>query len=171
MAKTAAKTVRWKPGAVGLHGYDPDTILGVLSDLPVLTPAEVVAAAKLKRHPLHDCFEWDNEAAGQKEREQQAAHIIRSIEIVDEGDEEGASAIRAFTHVVEIRDEEETPLYAAGIYRGTEEVMHDEEYRKQILRRAFADLEAWERRYHQFKELAAIIGAAGEARKLFEFAE
>lgn len=42
----------------------------------VLRPRDVVQAASNKLHPLHDEFEWNNEKAANKHREQQARILI-----------------------------------------------------------------------------------------------
>lgn len=44
-----------------------------------LTPTNVVRAAKNSNSPLHDCFEWDDGAAAQQWREEQARALIRAV--------------------------------------------------------------------------------------------
>jgi len=60
-----------------------------------LTPSIVVAEARNPSHPLHDRFEWDDAAAGEKYREQQARELIRSVRVV-ESDGLPSESVRAF---------------------------------------------------------------------------
>ena len=46
-----------------------------------LTPDLVVRAARAESSPLHQCFEWDDSAAAQAWREEQARTLIRSIRV------------------------------------------------------------------------------------------
>jgi hypothetical protein len=46
-----------------------------------LSPEDVVNAARNRRHPLHDDFEWDDAEAANRFRITQAALIIRSVRI------------------------------------------------------------------------------------------
>lgn len=47
-----------------------------------LTPESVVKAASSPRHPLHPCFEWDDEKAGEQYRLHQARNLIRCVQVV-----------------------------------------------------------------------------------------
>lgn len=46
-----------------------------------LTPDLVVRAARADTSPLHACFEWDDSAAAQSWREEQARVLIRSVRV------------------------------------------------------------------------------------------
>ena len=46
-----------------------------------LRPERVVEAAKAKDHPWHDRFEWDDTAAAEQYRINQARVLIRSVEV------------------------------------------------------------------------------------------
>lgn len=46
-----------------------------------LTPDNVVDAAQDEASPLHQCFEWDNDAAAHMFRVEQARHLIRSVRV------------------------------------------------------------------------------------------
>ena len=60
-----------------------------------LVPAEIVAEAQQKSHPLHQFFEWDNKKAADKYRIEQAERMIRSVKIsVIDGDDD--YKVRAF---------------------------------------------------------------------------
>jgi hypothetical protein len=58
------------------------TILrGLQKDAGHVDPEDVVKAARAEDHPLHDDFEWADEAAAHKYRLQQAARLIRSVRL------------------------------------------------------------------------------------------
>ena len=42
----------------------------------VVIPSTVVKAARPKRSPIHNCFEWDNNVAARKYRESQAGYLL-----------------------------------------------------------------------------------------------
>jgi len=46
-----------------------------------LTPDEVVEAARPDDSPIHDCFTWSNEEAGQRYRLNEARSLIRRVRI------------------------------------------------------------------------------------------
>lgn len=46
-----------------------------------VTASMVVADAKKKTSPLHACFDWDNDVAGDKWRLEQARRLIQSVRI------------------------------------------------------------------------------------------
>ncbi len=46
-----------------------------------LTPEAVIERARDREHPLHDAFEWDNDAAAHKWRLEQARELIRSVKV------------------------------------------------------------------------------------------
>lgn len=48
----------------------------------VLTPDAVVASAKRATSPLHGYFTWDNDAAAEQWRREQARALIRSVQVI-----------------------------------------------------------------------------------------
>lgn len=46
-----------------------------------LTPDNVVDAAQDEASPLHQCFEWNDDAAAHMFRVEQARHLIRSVRV------------------------------------------------------------------------------------------
>lgn len=121
-----------------------------------LTPRIVVDAARPIESPLHSSFEWDDLAAAEKFREEQARTVIRCVRVVKhEG--ETTTVQRVFVNVVEVIDEEEQNSYVP-----LTRVLSDADLYRQVLARAAADLQSWEDRYQQFADLAAIGRAARE---------
>ena len=119
-----------------------------------LEPDWVVHAAKSDKNPLHGLFEWNDTVAAQNYRVSQARHVIRSIEVVIE-EAERPKPVRAFVSVVRDRDQS---------YTSVSHAMSDPELRKQVLRTALKELEAWRHRYAELVELATVFAAIEEAR-------
>ena len=109
----------------------------------VVVPATVVRAAKPKRSPIHNCFEWDNNVAAHKYREVQAGYLLRSIVVVHEQDDEDVEPmlIRAFVSV-----ESEEGRYYTTINRA---FSNDEIY-DNVEHQAYEDYMAL---YHKYKNI------------------
>ena len=86
-----------------------------------ISPSELVEAARPKKSPIHDAFEWDNIKAGDQYRLWQARQWIRKVEVIIEDRPE------RFIHV---------PRIVVGPERGSEGfykpvsmiVKHSDEY-------------------------------------------
>lgn len=118
-----------------------------------LTPAQVVAAARDPRSPLHSHFTWDDSKAAIAHRLWQARSLIASVEFEPTEDR---APFRAYVH---IRNDGE----ADGRYVATVDALADPETRKAVLQRALADLDRVRERYEQLSELASIWRAIRKA--------
>ena len=77
----------------------------------------VVQTARAEDHPLHHRFEWDNDAGGDQFRLIQAQQLIRSVKIVRvEQQDKGPSRVRAFLHIPQPEQVEETPSQDDDVY-------------------------------------------------------
>lgn len=140
-------------------GADPQAVGSELERIRVrhngrLEPDWVVHAAKQSSNPLHDLFEWNDNVAAQAYRVDQARSVIRSIEVVVEQAQQ-SKPVRAFVSVVRENDRSYTSVVDA---------MADPDLRKQVLRTALSELEAWRKRYAELVELAQVFAAIDEAR-------
>lgn len=119
-----------------------------------LTPKDVVADARPPTSPLHGLFEWDDAAAADQYRLQQAGHLIRSVTVVLDADEvaEEPRMIRAFFPVTSGDD-------ARRQFVDTVRALSDAEIRGQILRQAHAELSALARKYRELRELSDVVQA------------
>lgn len=125
------------------------------ADKGTLVPHDVVKSARPKKSPLHSCFEWDDAAAAQKHRIDQARYLIRSVVVVyeDNGDEDkDPKTIRAFVSTSSENGDDRA-------YESIARVMSDDEKRKRLLTQALGELRAWKNRYQGFKEFAEVYDA------------
>lgn len=151
-------TYAWRPGS--RISIDPNKAGRELARIEKaegsLTAEVVLERAKSANSSLHDHFEWDDSRAAEQHRLTQAGELIRSITVdVSRSNLEPAKPVRAF---VNVREEEQRH------YVGTARAMSDKELRQQVLARAYAELEAFRRRYAELTELSAIFAAIDQAQ-------
>jgi hypothetical protein len=121
-----------------------------------ITPKRLVDVSRPEDAPLHGEFEWNDNVAAEKYREEQARQIIKNIIIVDSSiDEERQLNVsvgevkgdRAFVPTDE-RTHKYIPLYAA---------LSEEAYRENLIQQAKRDMYAFRIKYFRLKELEHII--------------
>jgi len=132
-----------------------------------LTPELVLDDARAEQSPLHDYFEWDDGKAAEQHRLNQAGHLIRSITVtyietpkarprqvslegVQRQQDPPVRPVRAFVAVT--RD-------GARGYESTATAMNDSEMRRQVLQRAYTELDSVGRKYRELQELADVFSA------------
>lgn len=115
-----------------------------------LTPAIVVNEARDESHPLHTRFEWDDAAAGESWRRQQAHELIRSVRVVyREADEKNPEkSVRAF-HAVRSESEH--------VYEPVEKIAEDDFARQLLLKDMEREWQSLRRRYEQFEEFLSMV--------------
>lgn len=121
-----------------------------------LTPHDVIADAKNHNSPLHSFFEWNEGAAAEQWRLQQARGLIRAVVAVIVDNEQPARRMQAFVHV---------PESGAPHYRATDVAMSQERTREMILRQAWKEYRAWQKRYEHLEELATLFTSVDKAVK------
>ncbi len=112
-----------------------------------VTPEMLVAKAKAKSSPIHDCFTWDDKKAGKLRRLDEARYLLRSVTVEIETDDEPVIT-RAF---VSVADE--------SVYTTIRAAMADDDMRENLLDQAKNELRAFEVKYAQLKELAVVFAA------------
>lgn len=137
---------QWK--TPGLYNVDP-TIAGnflneIYEEQGKIEPSIVVEKSRPDDAPLHHCFEWNDEIAANKFREQQARVLIANVVITGEPSED--TYTRAFVHV----QNEYQPLYI---------VLEDPRKTGELLESALKELRAFERKYRELEELAPVFSA------------
>lgn len=116
-----------------------------------LTAEELLNANRAEDAPLHDSFEWDDSVAAESWRMQQARHIINSLEIVTENRE----PVRAFFSI--IRSEPN--------YRHIDTILQRQDDTEALLKMALSELQAFQKKYSQLMELAAVFSAIDSIAK------
>lgn len=138
-------------GAVGLH-------LELLraEGKGELTPEDVLADAKHDNSPLHSYFEWDDGAAAEQYRLQQARGLIRAVVAVYTHEDKPATRTKAYVHISDP---------GAPHYREASHAMSHSRTRKMVLERAWKELQAWRQRYKDLKEFAELFDIMDEIEK------
>lgn len=109
-----------------------------------LTAAAVVDASRPEDAPLHNEFEWDDSVAAEEYRKEQARHIIRSIRIVSGENQEPK---RIYFNIVQ----------TSPVYKSTATILRSADDTALLLEKALNDLEAWQNRYKEVKELIGFM--------------
>lgn len=120
-----------------------------------LDQESVVEAARKPKSPLHPHFEWDDSKAANAFRLEQASYLIRSIAVTVEKPNGNETPVRAF---VSVKREEDRS------YTSIQHALSDEELRAQVVAQAWAELEAWRKRYAELQEFAALFATIEQAR-------
>lgn len=116
-----------------------------------LTPENLLERARSANSAVHGHFEWDDEKAAHQHRVSQAGDLIRAITIdISTSNIEPAKTIRAFVSV---------ERHGERSYTSTVHAMTDADLRRQVVQRAWADLEAWRERHKELTEFARIFTA------------
>lgn len=122
----------------------------------LITPSAVVEDARPEGALLHPAFEWNDVAAAERWREEQARNLIRRIVVVPDADSKAKTPIRAYVNVRTEDGQGYTSVHAA---------MLDEILRKQVLQRAMDELTAWQKRYEDLEDFAAVFNAIETVRE------
>lgn len=161
-----ATTYKFKPWA-RLSG-DAQKVGETLEELRAthgtLSPALVVSSARAADSILHDYFEWDNSAAAELYRHNQASHLIRSIVVVTTPGLDLQTPMRAFVSIRGAAEESDSEDGAAGSYTSITEAVRVVSYREQMIADALRDLEAYRQRYRMLTELTKWDAALERAR-------
>ncbi len=112
-----------------------------------VTAEQLVAKAKSKKSPLHDCFTWDDQKAGKLRRLDEARYLLRTVTVEIETDDEPIIT-RAFVSV------SDDPVYTT-----IESAMADDDMRESLLGQAKRELKSFKVKYAQLKELANVFAA------------
>lgn len=149
----------WRPGS--RVSIDADKAGREMEDVRrknggALTPDALLERARSANSAVHDHFEWDDGKAAHLHRISQAGDLIRAITIdVTHSNVEPPKTIRAFVSV----EREGQRSYTSTVH-----AMSDAELRKQVVAKAWADLEAWRERHRELTEFARIFSAMDDTK-------
>lgn len=119
----------------------------------VLKPEAVVEEAKDEKSPLHKYFTWDDSVAAHQWRLEQARRLIRAVVTIV--DDHKPVIVRAYVSLTTDRGKDS--------YRAIRDVLAMEQYREQLLKDAFRDMEVFRRKYAVLTELAGVFAAIDAA--------
>jgi hypothetical protein len=150
----------WRPGS--RVSIDPQKAGEAIAKLQkasngLLEPGTIVNAARSEDSPLHPHFTWDDAVAAEAYRCNEARDLVRSLTIDISRSNLESKPVRAFVNV---------DVGGGQGYVSTVTAMSSEDLRKQVLQRAFDELESWRARHAELSELARIFSAIDETRPL-----
>lgn len=138
----------WK--LAGYYKADANLVAQEIMSIENATPQNILEAAKNPDSELHKCFTWDNDTAAEKWRLHEARQVVCSLMIADKNNNQEPTNIRIL-HKTD-----------SGGYKPIQFIVqHQSEYR-QLLQRAFEELEAFKKKYASLSELETIIAAIDE---------
>lgn len=123
----------------------------------VVSPQDVVVAAKSDDSEMHPLFTWDDVEAAQKQRRGEASYVMRNLVVVVQSS--GQKGAKQDAQVIPIRAMINARTEQGRGYMPISVAMADSGIREQILGAALGELNAWRRKYQSLKELADIFDA------------
>lgn len=139
-------TAEWSKIGEAIYNADAQKVAEeIMSIGPEAKPCQIVEKARDKATELHKCFDWDDTIAAEKWRIQQARHVTSCLVIRREEVRENVPEIRFF-------HKNDNDGYKAATFIFT----HKDEHEK-LLQAAYADLQAFKRKYESLQELDYIL--------------
>lgn len=115
-----------------------------------LTPQTLVDANRAEGTLLHDVFEWRDDIAAEKYRQEQARAIIRNIVIVEQTtDEEERAPVRGYV----------SAPGGESRYVTMQSALTEEKFRAKLLEDAKRDAKLFTAKYRRLNELASVTDA------------
>lgn len=128
-----------------------------------ITPAQVVDVARNPDSPLHSWFEWDDTAAAEQWRLEQAKKLLRVVVTVIQHPTSGENiTVRAFFSP---RNEDDQGK-AQRPYQPTVSMLQSKDGRRAILDTALEEFDRFQRKYEFLQELAKLFESARYLRGL-----
>ena len=140
-------TAKWKEGFGFYKDADAQTVAEeILSMGEDVSAKQIVDKARDISTELHKLFEWDDGIAAEKYRESQARQIICHLVIQEETVPEDRPEVRYFFKTEPSEG-----------YKPTQTIVRKEDEYKSLLAQAYADLQAFKRKYACLEELREIL--------------
>jgi len=115
----------------------------------ILLPEKVVEEARGEDSPLHSCFNWDNDEAGERWRLHQARNLIRCTIIYEEQTDRH---IKTFVSLTSDREN-------GGGYREVITVLKNKDHKAEMLADALTELQTFQNKYNSIVELSGVFDA------------
>ena len=140
-------TAKWREGFGLYKNIDANKVATEIQKIGEnATPQEIVDRARDKDSELHKCFEWDDSIAAEKYRLVQARYVVHHLVIQEDKVPEDRPEIRYFFKTKP--DEGYTP---------TQTIVRVEDEYKTLLAQAYAELQAFKKKYSMLEELREIF--------------
>ena len=121
-----------------------------------IQPTAVVDKSRPAEAELHGCFEWQDNIAADRWREQQARVLIKNIVTVEiRDDDKKQDVIKTFVHVI-------SPEEQSRGYKMTAVAVQDPRDRDYILSTARRELASFKSKYSKLTEFAALMNTIDE---------
>lgn len=146
VAKWSAVGTRYGADAQKVY----EEIMEICDDLESASPKDILEKAKEEETELHKCFTWNDSVAAERWRVHEARLIVRQLVIKEEVVPKDRPEVRVFYKT----DNE------SG-YKPTELIVTKQDEYKELLKRAYAELQAFKRKYSMLKELQEIFDLIG----------
>lgn len=139
----------WKIDYFSNKGADANKVGAEIETLgDNFTTTEMIAKARNESSSMHTLFEWNDDIAAEKFRENQARNILCNLVFkVDEVKKEDAAPVRVFVSNGEHKKE----------YVPIKTVVKVEDKYQELLNQAYADLRAFKLKYSSLRELDYIL--------------
>lgn len=155
----------WKPGARLQSGARvPAQVVGDHLEFlregagGELTPAMVLEDAAGHNSPLHPLFEWCDSEAAHRYRLHQARQLIRAIVVrYRETRDSAPKTVHAF---VNLRNDDKQHFYTTTVV-----AMSDEQLRAKAVRQAWAELQAFRKRYGNLIEFGQLFASLDDLER------
>lgn len=145
----------WRPGThIKADAQQAGEMIEALRNSGGLSTQRLLDANRKEGTVLHNEFEWDDGKAAEEYRLNQAAHIIRSIVVVQQKDEDQEEDREPVQVPVKIY----YPTHAEkGEYERVDVLLKNEDSRRKLLNDCLSELKAFQRKYSSLKELADML--------------
>lgn len=145
----------WKlPGLYSVQAQDAgDELMRIYNERGKIDPSDVVDESRPTAAVLHSCFEWRDEVAAEKWREQQARNICNHLVVVAEKEDSPPASVRAVYH-------------AQGTYQPTEVIVRHEDKYAELQKACLGEFDAVRKKfellsdYNGLKEIFSAIEIA-----------
>ena len=124
-----------------------------------VTPTLVVDTARNANNPLHQHFEWDNDIAGEKYRQVQAAEMIRSIRITAVKPDGSTIKVRQYILANHTNNDEDETIEEEikGRYLSVQTIANDKHLSEAARQQMLHDWQHMQERYDGFYEFTELI--------------
>lgn len=136
----------WKlPGLYSVPAQDAgEELMRIHAERGKIEPSDVVDESRPMGAVLHPCFEWRDEVAAEKWREQQARGICNNIVVSVEQEKRPPLTVRAVMHV-------------QGAYHPTSVIIRQEDKYQELYQTALRELEAFRKKFRVLSERESLV--------------